>query len=135
MLNKFLKGRLQLVTRKSLEVSLPEKNVLLLFVFVHGQELLLLGVEEPDDVATLQDVLLVLTMLQEKRNLPRSLRVHHVDLKREQRDLVLGKLEMLMWKPVQWKPPNVITLGQSQTDNIKINYTNSQIYCFESSLI
>jgi hypothetical protein len=88
MKSKFLRGRLLLVTLKSLEVSLPEENVLLLFVFVHGKELLLLGVEEPDDVATLQDVLLVLAMFQEKRNLPRSLRVHHVDLKRKQRDLV-----------------------------------------------
>ena len=93
---------------------------MLLFVFVHGQELLLLGVEEPDDVAALQDVLLVLAMFQEKRNLPRSLRVHHIDLKRKQRDLVLGKLKMLNGgtSTVQWKPHNVITLGQSQTDNI-----------------
>jgi hypothetical protein len=42
---------------------------------------------------------------------------------------------MVMWMPVQRKPLNVITLGHNQTDNIKINYTNSQIYCFESSLM
>ena len=60
----------------------PEKDVLLLFVLVHGEELLLLGVEQPDDVTALQDVLLVLFVLQKQGDLPGRLRVDHVHLKK-----------------------------------------------------
>lgn len=59
----------------------PEEDHLLLFVLVHGEELLLLGMEESDDVAALQDVVLILAVLQEERDLPRRLRVHHVHLR------------------------------------------------------
>ena len=58
----------------------PEEDHLLLLVLVHGEELLLLGVEEADDVAPLEDVVLVLAVLEEEGDLPRGLGVHHVHL-------------------------------------------------------
>ena len=60
----------------------PEKDVLLLFVLVHGEELLLLRVEQPDNVTPLQNVLLIFTMFQEQGNLPGCLRVHNIYLKK-----------------------------------------------------
>lgn len=53
---------------------------LLLLVLVHGEELLLLRVEKPDDVAALQDVILVLAVLEKQGYLPRGLSVYHVHL-------------------------------------------------------
>ena len=58
----------------------PEEDHLLLLVLVHGEELLLLRVEQAHDVAALQDVVLVLAVLEEQGDLPGGLGVHNVDL-------------------------------------------------------
>ena len=52
------------IPAKGIDYS-PEEDVLLLLVLVHGEELFLLSVEQPDDVVPLQDVLLVLFVLEE----------------------------------------------------------------------
>ena len=51
----------------------PEKDVLFLLVFVHHQEFLLFRVEETDNVVQ------ILSMVHEKRNLPRRRGIDDVD--------------------------------------------------------
>ena len=51
----------------------PEKDVLFLLVFVHHQEFLLFCVEETDNVVQ------ILSMVHEKRNLPRRRGIDDVD--------------------------------------------------------
>jgi len=60
--------------------SRSEKHVLLLFVFVHRQELLLLGVEQSHHVAAFENLLLILPVLHEKSHLPGRGRVYDIDL-------------------------------------------------------
>ena len=57
----------------------PEKYVLFLLVFVHRQEFILFRVEETDNVAAFQDVVQILSMVHEKRNLQRRRGIDDVD--------------------------------------------------------
>lgn len=57
----------------------PQENVLLLLVLVHGEELFLLGVKEPHDVPSFENLLLILSVLHEERDLPGGGRVDDVD--------------------------------------------------------
>lgn len=57
----------------------PQEHVLLLFVLVHRQKLFLLGVKQSHYVATLEDLLLVLSVFHKEGHLPGSGRVHDVD--------------------------------------------------------
>ena len=59
----------------------PQEHRLLLTILVHCEKLLLLGVEQPDHVPALEDVLLVLLVLEEQVYLPACLRVDNIDLK------------------------------------------------------
>lgn len=58
----------------------PQEHMLLLLVLVHGQELLLLGVEQTHYVTALQDFVLILFVLHEQRDLPRCRRIENVHL-------------------------------------------------------
>ena len=61
---------------------------MLLLILVACEELLLLGVEQPDDVSALQDALLVVSVVHEEGDLPAGAGVEHIYLWR-------GKLDHL----------------------------------------